>query len=77
VPYRYAPEDRERGYIITRNRRDEKENFPVMTLSIAVVINKGKMFDHVGEMSHMLADLKKYTKSLDGSNYVLERRRKY
>jgi len=28
-------------------------------------------------MSHMLADLKKYTKSLDGSNYVIERRKKY
>lgn len=77
VPYRYAPEDRQKGFIISRNRRDEKETFCIMTLSIAVVINKGKMFDHVGEMSHMLADLKKYTKSLEGSNYVLERRRKY
>jgi hypothetical protein len=25
----------------------------------------------------MLADLKTYTKSLEGSNYVIERRRKY
>lgn len=77
IPYRYQPEDRRRGYIITDNRRGEREKFAVMTLSIAVVVNKGKMFAHVGEMSHMLADLKKYTKSLTGSNYVVERRRKY
>ncbi|MEE9441698.1 MAG: GGDEF domain-containing protein [candidate division Zixibacteria bacterium] len=77
IPFRYAPEDRERGYIITKNRADEEEKFEIMTLSIAVVINKGKMFKHVGELSHMLADLKKYTKSLKGSNYVIERRKKY
>jgi diguanylate cyclase (GGDEF)-like protein len=77
IPYRYHPEDRERGYIRTTNRRDVEENYIIMSISIAVVINKGRMFQHVGEMSHMLADLKKYTKSLDGSNYVIERRRKY
>jgi len=77
IPYRYQPEDRRRGYIITGNRRGESEKFAIMTLSIAVVVNKGRMFAHVGEMSHMLADLKKYTKSLTGSNYVVERRRKY
>lgn len=77
IPHRYQDDDRQRGYIITNNRRDEEETYGIMTLSIAVIINKGKMFDHVGEMSHMLADLKKYTKSLDGSNYVIERRKKY
>ncbi len=77
IPYRYALEDRLKGYIETKNRNDEQQSFELMTLSIAVVINKGKMFKHVGEMSHMLADLKKYTKSLDGSNYVIERRNKY
>ena len=77
IPFRYAGEDRHRGCIITKNRRDEEEVFSIMTLSIAVVINRGKMFRHVGEMSHMLADLKKYAKSLPGSNYVIERRRKY
>ncbi len=77
IPYRYHAEDRLRGYIITQNRRNEEESFGILTLSIAVVVNREKMFAHVGEMSHMLADLKKYTKSLSGSNYVVERRRKY
>lgn len=77
IPYRYAAEDRQRGFIETLNRKGEPDKFVILTVSIAVVINKGQMFKHVGEMSHMLADLKKYAKSLDGSNYVIERRKKY
>ncbi len=77
IPYRYQSEDRKRGYIITLNRRGEEETYSLMTISIAVVINQGNVFNHVGEMSHMLADLKKYTKSLEGSNYMIERRKKY
>jgi hypothetical protein len=48
-----------------------------MTLSIAVVVNKDGMFTHVGEISHMIADLKTYAKTLPGSNFVVERRQKY
>ncbi len=77
IPYRYKREDRKRGYIDTNSRRGDIERFPIMTISIAVVVNKESTFAHVGEMSHMLADLKKYTKSLEGSNYMVERRQKY
>jgi GGDEF domain-containing protein len=77
IPYRYAEEDRNRGNITTRNRKGEVETFPFLTISIAVLINQKGAFSHVGEMSHMLADLKKYTKSLSGSNFVIERRKKY
>jgi diguanylate cyclase (GGDEF)-like protein len=77
IPYRYAEKDRERGTIETRNRRGELETYRLLTISIAILINRQGTFTHSGEMSHMLADLKKYTKSLEGSNYVLERRKKY
>ncbi len=74
---RYKKEDLTRGYIVTENRRGEKEAFPIMTLSIAVLVNQERMFRHLGEISHMITDLKKYTKSLPGSNYFVERRKKY
>ncbi len=74
---RYKKEDVMRGYIITNNRKGHNEKFPVMTLSIAVIVNQQRMFRHLGEISHMIADLKKYTKSLPGSNYFVERRKKY
>ncbi len=77
VPFRYSEEDRLKGMIIAKSRKGDIEEFPIMSLSIAVLISHRGEFTHVGEMSHMLADLKKYVKSLDGSNYVVERRKKY
>lgn len=76
IPWRYADDDRERGQIVTRNRQGEKKIFGLMTISIAVLIADSS-FTHIGEMSHMLADLKSYTKSLSGSNYTIERRTRY
>ncbi len=77
APYRYSEADREKGWIEVANRRGVMERFPIVTISIAVIINQKKMFSHPGEMSHMMADLKKYTKTLPGSNYLIERRKKY
>jgi len=77
VPYQYRPEDRKRESIVTRNRRGEFERFGLLTLSVAALTNCSRTFDRAAEMSQMLADLKKYAKSLPGSNYVIERRAKY
>lgn len=77
APYRYADEDRHRGQITTKNRKGEAETYPFISISIAVLVNQRGTFTHVGEMSHMLADLKRYAKSMKGSNYVIERRKKY
>jgi len=77
IPYRYADEDRARGHITTKNRRDEIENFPILTISIAVLLNQNGTFAHLGEMSKMLADLKSYVKRKSGSNFMVERREKY
>lgn len=77
IPYKYADEDRERGYIVTKNRRGEIEKFPILTISIAVEINTQAQFEHIGELSKMLADLKTASKRREGSNYLIERRRKY
>ncbi len=77
IPYRYDKVDRERGYIETKSRRGVMERYPILSISIAVLINQPGEFEHIAEMSHMLADLKKATKARPGSNYMLERRRKY
>lgn len=77
IPLSYDEKDRERGHITTVNRRGEVEDFPILTMSIAVLVNKSGEFKHVGEMSKMLADLKKITKDKDGSNFMVERRSKY
>jgi diguanylate cyclase (GGDEF)-like protein len=77
IPYRYDLADRERGFIETMNRRGEVEQFPILSISIGVIVNENGEFEHLGELSKMLADLKKATKAMPGSNYLVERRRKY
>lgn len=77
VPFRYEEEDRERGFITTVNRRGVVESFPILSISIAVIVNDNGKFSHVGELARMLADLKKITKQKPGSNYMIERRAKY
>jgi diguanylate cyclase (GGDEF)-like protein len=77
IPIRYLEEDRERGFIEVPNRQGEMEQYPIMTISIAAIPNQNRTFKHVAEMSHMMADLKKYCKTKPGSNYMVERRRKY
>ncbi len=77
VPYRYPEDDRKKGTIVTQNRKGEIETFGFLTISIAVINCHPGQFSHVGELSHMLADLKKYSKTLEGSNFVFERRQKY
>ncbi len=77
IPLCYEQRDRRNGYIISKSRRGTAETYGLLTLSIAVAVNKGDTFDHVGEISHMVADLKRYTKTLPGSNYMIERRQKY
>jgi len=77
TPSNYHERDLRRGYIETPNRDGTMERFPIMSISIAVFKNTGSTFSHIAEISHMLADLKRYVKSLPGSNYVVERRRKY
>ncbi|UCG62538.1 MAG: diguanylate cyclase [Candidatus Zixiibacteriota bacterium] len=77
IPWRYANADREQGFIRTVNRRGQVEEYPILTISIAVLINENGEFSHIGEMARMLADLKTATKAKSGSNYMIERRRKY
>lgn len=77
IPFSYDTPERERGYIETNNRKGEFERFNLLTMSIAVLVNSNGKFEHIGEMSKMLADLKKATKAKQGSNYMVERRKKY
>ena len=77
IRLKYADKDLAQGSITTTNRRGDIEEFPILTISIAVIINHLGKFRHVGEMSKMLADLKKATKQKSGSNYMVERREKY
>ncbi len=70
----YDEEDRKRGYIHSTNRKGEQECFPLVSLSIAVVTNEYRPIKHIGQVSAIAAEVKKYVKSMSGSNYYKDRR---
>lgn len=76
VPDHYDAEDRELGYIAGHTRQGDALNFPLMTISIAVVTNRDRKYANAVEISEVAAELKEYAKSQPGSLYVVDKRKK-
>ena len=74
ILFLYNEEDRKKGFITTKNRRGQIINFPVMTISLAVVTNENRDYENALELAEVAAEVKKYVKSLEGSNYLKDRR---
>lgn len=72
----YSAKDQASGYISGRDRQGRINKFPIMAVSIGVVTNMKRKFSHTGQVAAVGAELKKYAKSLEGSNYVIDRRAK-
>ena len=66
----YQKEDYDRGYIISKNRKGETEQFPIVTLSMAIITNRMKSLTNWGEFSRELAKIKKESKEKNGNSYV-------
>ncbi|MDH5667925.1 MAG: diguanylate cyclase [Nitrospira sp.] len=70
IPDFYDRDDRLKGYIDSVDRRGNKEQFPIMSLSIAVVTNELIPITHPGDVSKIASELKKRAKAIKGSTYV-------
>lgn len=75
----YNEEDRRLGKIISINRKGERETFPLISISIAVITNEQKDLTSIPQIAQLAAELKKYAKSKPfgetGSNFVIDRRK--
>jgi hypothetical protein len=74
IPDFYDRDDRLRGYIDSVDRRGNHEQFPIMSLSIAVVTNEHRPIAHPGDVGKIASELKKRAKALKGSVYVKDQR---
>jgi GGDEF domain-containing protein len=72
----YTPEDRTRGGIEGPDRYGVQRFFPLMTISIAVIINEMGEFSSPLEIARTAAEIKDFAKEKPGSNYLIDRRRK-
>ncbi len=70
----YNQEDRQAGYIITKDRQGIAKKFPFVSISIAVVNNERRTFTNVGEIVKIVTELKKFAKQKDGSFLVIDKR---
>lgn len=71
----YNSVDARNGFIESINRRGERQRFPLMSISIAIVTNKVRPFRRHAEMIQIATEVKKHVKSMDGSCYAIDRRR--
>lgn len=75
VPSFYPDDVRARGYIEVSDRRGNIFRAPLMSVSIAIVTSEHTHFQHPGQIAARAAEVKRYVKSMPGSQYAFDRRR--
>ncbi len=70
----HDPADFERGYLEVESRGGAIEQFPLITLTLALVNEAQGRFEHPAELSDVLAELKRFGKTTPQSVVVNERR---
>lgn len=70
----YPSEDRDRGFILSVDRQGNRQQFPLCSVSIALVDNEARPIADFLELSSRAAEVKKFAKSLSGSSYARDRR---
>jgi diguanylate cyclase (GGDEF)-like protein len=66
----YNEEDLRSGRIVTSDRRGDRMEFPIMTISLAVVSSENRPFKSHVEIAKIAAELKKKAKMIQGSVYL-------
>lgn len=74
VPSFYDPKDFRAGFILTRDRNNKEQFFPLLSLSIGVVTNKVRPLQTLGEVATIGAELKNFAKRHNGSFCAVDRR---
>ena len=71
----YNKDDVERGFVEVANRRGIIEQFPLTTISIAVLQINPTIYKTTLEIGEMAGQIKHQAKTIMGSTYVINRRR--
>ncbi|HKN18354.1 MAG TPA: hypothetical protein VJW95_01050, partial [Dissulfurispiraceae bacterium] len=65
---------RTKGFIESVDREGEKKVFPLISISIGIVCNDIKHYDHYGEIAEVASEMKKFAKTVTGSCFKVDRR---
>lgn len=72
----YSKEDIERGFVEVPNRKGILEEFPLTSISIGAVEVDSERFHNTLEIGEAGAQVKHLSKTIPGSTYVVDRRKK-
>lgn len=75
IPGYYSAEDVAAGGIVGVDRYGVERSFPILTISIAVVICQRGNYDTALEIAQVAAQIKDHVKLTPGSNYLVNRRK--
>ncbi|MCX7615682.1 MAG: diguanylate cyclase, partial [Clostridiales bacterium] len=70
----YHAEDLEQGFVCTLSRQGKIMNFPIMSISLAIVTNAHRMLTSHLHVAEIAAEVKKKAKTFEGSNFVVDKR---
>lgn len=70
----FDDEAKRQGYYFGTNRKGEKENIPLLSVSIGIVPMNMAKLKHAAKVSEVAAELKKLAKDSDHSCYVVDKR---
>lgn len=76
IPYYYNKEDKEKGFILSKDRFGNIHKFSLMTVSIGVVTNEKRVLIHPLQIGQITMELRNYLRKRKESSYVIDRRLK-
>lgn len=76
IPFHYNIEDRERGYLEGVDRQGTVRQMPLASVAAAIVTNEHRELFHPLQVAQIAAEVKRYLKTMPGSQYGFDRRRK-
>jgi len=71
----FGESEKKNGYYIAKDRNNQEQRIPLLSISIAVVPTNTRLMQHPGKVAEVAAELKKIAKKSSGSAYVIDRRR--
>jgi GGDEF domain-containing protein len=76
ILFHYNMEDRERGYLEGVDRQGTVRQIPLASIAAAIITNEHRELFHPLQVAQIAAEVKRYLKTLPGSQYAYDRRRK-
>ncbi|SHK10680.1 diguanylate cyclase (GGDEF) domain-containing protein [Desulfatibacillum alkenivorans DSM 16219] len=71
----YPEEVLEKGSYTSKDRKGEQRDFPLLSLSIAIITTQNRVIESYGRLASLASEVKKKAKTIQGNSYYIDQRR--